>query len=155
MEEPFYKNGLKFTCKRCSFCCGHSPGFVYLSKIDLERLCAYFNMTPADFAKKYCRWANYYQGTTVLALQEQKNYDCILWKNGCTAYQARPLQCSTYPFWTWMLQDKETWNEIAQECPGMNSGRLWSKEIIEKTKEEYDKNIPITKEEFDSLTSNQ
>ena len=92
MQEPFYKNGLKFTCKRCSFCCGHSPGFVYLSKSDLERLCAYFKMTAPDFAQKYCRWANYYHGTTVLALQEQKNYDCILWENGCSLYEHRPSQ---------------------------------------------------------------
>ena len=66
MEEPFYKNGLKFSCKRCSFCCGHSPGFVYLSKSDLLRLCDFFKMNPLDFAQKYCRWANYYHGDTVL-----------------------------------------------------------------------------------------
>jgi len=153
MQEPFYKNGLKFTCKRCSFCCGHSPGFVYLSKSDLERLCAYFKMTAPDFAQKYCRWANYYHGTTVLALQEQKNYDCILWKDGCTAYQARPLQCSTYPFWSWMLQDKATWDEVAQDCPGMNSGQLWPKDYIDKTSTAYDQNTPITKEQFDTLYS--
>lgn len=154
MQEPFYKNGLKFTCKRCSFCCGHSPGFVYLSKSDLERLCAYFKMTAPDFAQKYCRWANYYHGTTVLALQEQKNYDCILWKDGCTAYQARPLQCSTYPFWSWMVKDQATWNEVAQDCPGMNSGQLWPKDYIDKTSTAYDQNTPITKEQFDTLYSN-
>ena len=153
MQEPFYKNGLKFTCKRCSFCCGHSPGFVYLSKSDLERLCAYFKMTAPDFAQKYCRWANYYHGTTVLALQEQKNYDCILWKDGCTAYQARPLQCSTYPFWSWMVQDKATWDEVAKDCPGMNSGQLWPKDYIDKTITAYDQNTPITKEQFDTLYS--
>ena len=150
---PFYEHGLKFTCKRCSFCCGHSPGFVYLSKSDLECLCAYFKMTAPDFAQKYCRWANYYHGTTVLALQEQKNYDCILWKNGCTAYQARPLQCSTYPFWSWMVQDKATWEEVAKECPGMNSGQLWPKDYIDKTSTAYDQNTPITKPQFDTLYS--
>ena len=153
MQEPFYKNGLKFTCKRCSFCCGHSPGFVYLSKSDLERLCAYFKMTAPDFAQKYCRWANYYHGDTVLALQEQKNYDCILWKDGCTAYQARPLQCSTYPFWSWMVKDQATWNEVAQDCPGMNSGQLWPKDYIDKTSTAYDQNTPVTKEQFDTLYS--
>ena len=153
MQEPFYKNGLKFTCKRCSFCCGHSPGFVYLSKSDLERLCEHFKMTALDFAQKYCRWANYYHGDTVLALQEQKNYDCILWKDGCTAYQARPLQCSTYPFWSWMVKDKSAWDEVAKDCPGMNSGQLWPKDYIDKTITAYDQNTPITKPQFDTLYS--
>ena len=34
MCDKFYENGLNFECQRCSFCCGHSPGFVYLSERD-------------------------------------------------------------------------------------------------------------------------
>lgn len=151
MEEPFYKNGLKFSCQRCSFCCGHSPGFVYLSKKDLLALCDFFKICVKDFVKKYCRWADYYEGKTVLALIEKKNYDCILWNKGCSAYSARPLQCSTYPFWSWIVQDRKTWDEIAKECPGMNVGQIWDAEFIEKTKSEYEKNVPITKEEVEEL----
>ena len=107
-KEPFYKAGLNFGCQRCSFCCGHSPGFVYLSRRDLTALCDFFKLSVKEFVEKYCRWADYYYGTKVLALQEQKNYDCILWNSGCTAYEARPIQCSTYPFWSWMLEDRKT-----------------------------------------------
>ena len=40
-----------------------------------------------------------------LALIELKNYECSLWDKecGCKAYGARPVQCSTYPFWSWIL----------------------------------------------------
>ena len=147
----FYEKGLSFECQRCSFCCGHSPGFVYLSKNDLFSLCNFFNTSVENFIEKYCRWADYYFGTQVLSLKEKKNYDCILWKNGCSAYSARPVQCRTYPFWSWMLKDKEVWNECARECPGMNKGRLWTVEEIEKNKNEYIKNEPIHKDELGEI----
>ncbi len=150
-KDCFYKDGLNFSCARCSFCCGHSPGYVYLSKRDLDELCKFFNLSVKEFVQKYCRWADYYYGQTVLALLEKKNYDCILWDNGCTAYQARPIQCSTYPFWSWMIKDKQTWDECAQECPGMNQGKLWSYEEILQNKNSYDENKPLTKEEVEAM----
>lgn len=155
MEKTFFEEGLHFECQRCSFCCGKTPGFVYLSKEDLFKLCKYFKTNIKTFVKKYCRWAGYYEGKTVLALFEKKNCDCILWNNGCSAYQARPIQCSTYPFWTWMLSDKETWAECAKDCPGMNRGKLWSKEKILSDSEKYKKNIPITKEEVLQLIAEE
>ena len=155
MADCFYKNGLNFECQRCSFCCGHSPGFVYLSKRDLLTLCEHFKMSVADFVAKYCRWADYYYGTQVLALLEQKNYDCILWDKGCSAYEARPVQCSTYPFWSWMLADEKTWNECAEECPGMNKGRVWTLEEIEKNKLAYIDNVPLHREEVEKLIAEE
>lgn len=151
----FYKNGLNFECQRCSFCCGHSPGFVYLSKRDLLALCEFFKMSVREFVEKYCRWADYYYGDEVLALLEKKNYDCILWENGCSAYSARPIQCSTYPFWSWMIKDKEIWNDCAEDCPGMNKGKLWTFDEIEKNKREYIANKPLKKEEVLKLIEDQ
>lgn len=146
-ESCFYKNGLNFECQCCSFCCGKTPGFVYLSKEDLLKLCNFFNLSVSEFVKKYCRFADYYYGTTVLALQQKKNYDCILWQDGCIAYKARPIQCSTYPFWSWIIKDKNTWQEISADCPGINKGKLYTYEEIEKNKKMYDYNEPIKKEE--------
>ena len=143
----FYENGLNFECQRCSFCCGHSPGFVYLSKRDLLALCDFKKMTIQDFVARYCRWADYYYGTQVLALIEQKNYDCILWDKGCSCYEARPVQCSTYPFWSWMIESEESWNECSRDCPGMNKGKLWPREVIEENKKKYVENLPLHREE--------
>ncbi len=149
--ENFYKDGLNFECQRCSFCCGHSPGFVYLSKRDLLALCNHLSMKITDFVNKYCRWADYYYGEQVLALLEKKNYDCILWKNGCSCYEARPIQCSTYPFWSWMIEDEKTWNECGQDCPGINKGKHWTFEEIEKNKNAYDKNTPLRRKEVEKM----
>ncbi len=147
MDNQFYKSGLNFECQRCSFCCGHSPGFVYLSSRDLTELCKFFSLSIKDFVDKYCRWADYYYGEQVLALLEKKNYDCILWQNGCSAYTARPIQCSTYPFWSWMIKDKHMWDECAKECPGMNKGKTWSFEQIEQNRKMYENNKPLTREQ--------
>ncbi|MCR5725275.1 MAG: YkgJ family cysteine cluster protein [Treponema sp.] len=152
-KDVFYKDGLHFGCQRCSFCCGHSPGFVYLSLRDLTALRTHLNMSVTDFVQTYCRWADYYYGDEVLALLEKKNYDCILWNNGCSCYEARPVQCSTYPFWSWMIKDKETWDECAADCPGMRNqeGKLWSYEEIEAQKKAYDANRPLRRAEVEAM----
>lgn len=148
MENNFYEKGLKFECRRCSYCCGNGPGFVYLSKADLERFCAHFEMQPIAFVEKYCRWVTYYEGKTVLALIETKKLECVLWNNGCTAYKGRPVQCRTWPFWDWMVKEKADWDECAKDCPGMNSGPVHSKEEIEKAAKEYKENIPLDFEQW-------
>ena len=152
-DNKFYKDGLYFGCQRCSFCCGHSPGFVYLSLRDLAALRTHLNMSVTAFVQKYCRWADYYEGEQVLALLEKKNYDCILWENGCSCYEARPVQCSTYPFWSWMVKDKEMWEECARDCPGMNNknGKLWTYEEIEANKNAYDANKPLYRREVEKM----
>lgn len=139
----FYDNGLKFSCKRCSHCCRHEPGYVYLSEQDLTNLCQWFKLNEQEFIEKYCRWVPYYDGTEVLCLQEKIGYDCILWDSVCTAYSARPIQCSTYPFWTFLLENEKSWNQEANECPGINCGEFHTKEEIESNLNAYKNNRPI------------
>lgn len=112
-------------------------------------------MSVTDFVNKYCRWADYYYGEQVLALLEKKNYDCILWDNGCSAYEARPVQCSTYPFWAWMVQDKKMWDECAKDCPGMNKGKLWTYEEIEENRKAYVANKPLTRKQTEELIAEE
>lgn len=145
MSNCFYENGLNFQCQRCSHCCKDEPGFVYLSKNDLQNLLACYNLTQEEFIKKYCRFVPYYDGSEVLCLQEKENYECILWEKGCTAYKGRPIQCSTYPFWSYILKNESTWKEEEKECPGINKGNKVSFEEILKAKELYENNFPIRK----------
>ena len=50
-----------------------------------------------------------------------------------------------------MIADEKTWNECAQDCPGMNKGRLWSVEEIEENKRAYDENKPLHREEVEEM----
>lgn len=147
MSEKFYDKGLQFSCKQCSHCCKDEPGFVYLSKSDLTNLLEWFKLEKSVFIEKYCRFVPFYDGSEVLSLQEKPNYDCIFLNNGCSAYMARPTQCSTYPFWTYLLKDKESWDREALDCPGINTGNLHSKELIEEAKFKYENNHPLRREE--------
>jgi uncharacterized protein len=137
----FYENGLEFSCQKCSCCCRIEPGFVYLSQTDLTKLCLWFKFTEEQFIAIYCRKVAY-RDAYVLCLREKKNYDCILWNNGCTAYGARPIQCSTYPFWSQLLKSEDAWNENKRNCPGIGRGRLWKKDEIDRMKEMYEQNEP-------------
>ena len=131
-KARFYTSGLRFSCKRCSSCCRHESGYVFLSEKDLKKLILELNTDKNSFIKSYCRWVVNRQGSESLSLKEKSNNDCILWDSGCTVYQARPLQCRTFPFWKSVLSSSGVWEATAGACPGMNTGRLYSIDEIEK-----------------------
>jgi Fe-S-cluster containining protein len=128
---PFYAQGLKFSCTRCSACCRHASGFVYLSEQDLSRLIEACGMEYNQFISAYCRWVPGDWGKERLSLKEKSNFDCIFWDQGCKVYQARPLQCGAFPFWAQIVNSAETWEIAASGCPGMGTGTLHSREVIE------------------------
>lgn len=130
-ETPFYAAGLRFSCTRCSACCRYESGFVFLSERDLSRLAAACQMKYTDLVKTYCRWVPSERGGECLSLKEKSNYDCIFWNQGCTVYESRPLQCSTFPFWRRLVSSPEAWEMAASCCPGIGSGDLHSRERIE------------------------
>jgi Fe-S-cluster containining protein len=150
MSEKFYEKGLHFECQQCSHCCCDEPGFVYLSWNDLERLLYLTNLSKDEFIEKYCRFVPFYDGSEVLCLKEKENYDCIFQQkpNGCLVYKARPVQCSTYPFWSFIIKNKETWESEATECPGIGKGRIHTKQEIEESNFLYEKNIPVRKSDL-------
>jgi len=136
-DQPFYNDGLRFSCERCSSCCRHESGFVYLSENDLSRLAEEFKMEYTAFIQTWCRWvafeqnAGWRQATERLALKEKSNFDCIFWNAGCTVYRARPLQCRAFPFWDIVVGSPEAWETAGRGCPGINTGELHTREEIE------------------------
>lgn len=131
MDKEFWKAGLKFSCMQCSACCRFDPGFVFLSENDLSRLLKWSQMPKEAFLHVYCRWVK--NGAfEYLCLKEKSNYDCILWKDGCTAYEARPIQCSTFPFWDYLIANVNNWNNAARSCPGIGKLKMHSADEILK-----------------------
>jgi Fe-S-cluster containining protein len=130
--EPFYSGGLRFSCVRCSVCCRHEPGFVFLSKKDVENLAAGLNMGYTKFVDTYCRWIPSGGGREQLSLREKPGYDCVFWEGGCTVYLTRPLQCRTFPFWAANLASPSAWKDAAASCPGMDKGVLHGEDHIER-----------------------
>ena len=131
-KELFYADGLKFSCKRCSSCCRYDSGFVFLSQKDINKLSSALKTDINGIISAYCRWVTDKNGEEVLSLKEKSNNDCILWDCGCTVYQARPIQCVSFPFWKSIIASEQCWKIASENCPGMNSGKLHTKEEIEK-----------------------
>jgi Fe-S-cluster containining protein len=131
LNRPFYADGLAFECTRCSNCCRHDPGYVFLSRKDLDTLCRHTGLNEAQFKEKYCRVVNF--GIIArLSLTEKRNNDCVFWEGeGCSVYGARPLQCRAFPFWVQNVETRDGWESAAEDCPGMNRGKTHDRAAIE------------------------
>jgi len=144
-EKPekalFYKNGLRFSCKNCSNCCRYESGYVFLSENDVMRAAAVLKMNCKEFCSVFCRWISSINGKEQLSLREKSNFDCILWdsnagkknEGGCSVYEARPMQCRTFPFWPNMLDSGEIWENASKDCPGIGQGNYYSLDFINKS----------------------
>jgi Fe-S-cluster containining protein len=132
-DLDWIRRGLRFECQPdCGLCCTAETreGSVFLEREDLERLAGFWNLTPRAFAQKYC--VDEY-GELALAMQD--NGSCHFLEHGeCTVYEARPLQCRTYPFLPLdgftPIASPYTWRYEKKFCPGIGKGRLYRKEEI-------------------------
>ena len=141
-SQPWFADGLNFTCSQCGNCCTGPPGYVFISAVEIGRLAEHLKTTPEEVVEKYCRrmGARY-------SLKEKRGsggWDCIFLeevrgKRICTIYPVRPLQCRTWPFWDGNLASRKAWDSAAQRCPGMNSGnRHFSRDQIEALRDAKD-----------------
>jgi len=136
-DAPFHFDGLRFSCARCSCCCRHEGGYVYLSEGDLSRLAGAFGMGLEGFVEAWCRWVPYTPGRERLSLREKPGLDCVFWSagaaegGGCSVYGDRPLQCRAFPFWDSVLGSRRSWEAAGRDCPGIGSGALHSREEID------------------------
>ena len=145
--EPWYADGLKFTCTQCGNCCTGGPGFVWISDAEVQRLAEFLKLAPSEVLGRYCRKVD-----GRWSLKERRTseglYDCIfltqasddaagkprqrqlktshpvpLRPRGCSIYPVRPLQCRTWPFWDSTLKSPGQWDRASRRCPGMNRGK--------------------------------
>jgi Fe-S-cluster containining protein len=131
MSDSFYAAGLRFSCRRCSRCCRHEPGYVFLTREDLERLAQGLGLPQSEVLERHCRVVRF-GALRRISLRETPAFDCILWGvEGCRVYSNRPLQCRSFPFWAVNLASPEDWEQLKRECPGVGSGNLHSAATIQ------------------------
>ena len=129
MSDSWYQDGLRFTCTRCGHCCTGKPGYVWVTRAEIEALAAFLGTSLEDFTKRFLRRVD-----SRVSLIEKENNDCIFYEGGCKVYPARPTQCRTFPFWSENLRSRSTWEAARAECPGMGAGRLYSLEEIQRAR---------------------
>lgn len=132
MSEPWFKDGLQFTCTQCGKCCGGAPGFVWVNDEELQALAEFLGEPLETVVGFYSR-----REGDRRTLREKANYDCIFYdrEKGCTVYPVRPRQCRTWPFWEGNVKTPAMWERTAEGCPGCNQGELIpSEEILTRMK---------------------
>lgn len=130
--KSFYSKGIRFECRGCGACCvaRERHTYVYLSFGDRKRLAGHLDITTAEFTKKYTEAAD---GFVYL---RDPDKDCpFLRDNRCIAHSARPWQCRTWPFWPENMHPKAWERDVANFCPGVNKGRLYTAEEIDEIME--------------------
>ena len=127
MSEPWYKDGLRFTCTRCGHCCTGDPGNVWVKDAEIATLAEYRGELVPQVTALYTRLTS--RGRS---LREKLNGDCIFYdrKKGCTVSPVRPRQCRTWPFWESNVRTPEAWQRTCQVCPGSGQGELITAEEI-------------------------
>ncbi len=128
-SAKWWSEGVRFQCQGSGNCCvSHGEyGFVYVTKSDRQAMAKLLNMTTSAFTKKHC---NKTDGFFHL---KDNGEDCSFLKNKrCTIYSARPMQCRTWPFWPETMSVKSWRKDVLSFCPGVNKGKLWKPEAIQK-----------------------
>ena len=127
-KDVWYAGGLRFQCTQCGDCCSGAEGYVWVNQAEIDAMAARTGMTAAAFEKAYVKHVGIRRSLT-----ERANGDCVLLDpktRKCTAYDERPRQCRTWPFWDSNLASPEAWAEAAEACPGCNKGNLVPLETI-------------------------
>jgi len=115
-QEPWFSQGLRFKCTGCGKCCTGSPGYVFLSPSDLQRLADHFSLSLEEFAANY----TYKVDDKLSLIDSPGSSNCVFLKeNKCSVYEARPIQCRTFPWWIHLLETRSDWEDAGKRCEGI------------------------------------
>ncbi|RHZ14414.1 hypothetical protein DYB37_003057 [Aphanomyces astaci] len=132
--EPWFKTGLSFSCTKCGNCCSGAKGSVQFLDAEVDAMASKMEVDVPTFLKKYARRQG--RGANSFFQLKQKRtatgFDCVFLdrklvkgKAVCSLYQARPMQCRTWPYWPENLETRQTWERLKTAkdgCPGINKG---------------------------------
>ena len=132
MKQPWYKDGLKFKCTQCGDCCSGAPGYVWVDETEIADLAKAMEMEIETFTDRFIRRVG-----AKFSLVEYSDGDCILLDpetRKCLAYEGRPIQCRTWPFWNSNLQSESDWETTCEVCPGAGKGKLYTLGQIDESR---------------------
>ena len=133
IKEPWWRDGLKFGCTACGRCC-QNEGEVWMDSDEFADLTLHLQKSPLAVLNEYVEmvengWVKIKSGDRVRNKEGNLLDDrCIfLGEDGkaCSIYEARPIQCRTYPFWPKLIMTPEGWDKEGV-VPDDMPGRHWS-----------------------------
>ncbi|QKJ23727.1 YkgJ family cysteine cluster protein [Poseidonibacter lekithochrous] len=108
-------------CEACGGnCCIGESGYIWINPKEIEFLSKHLNITLDEVRIKFLEKKGYKYSIKEIQL-DVNNYACTFFdleKKQCSIYEARPIQCRTFPFWEYF---KENVNEVYKECPAIKN----------------------------------
>jgi Fe-S-cluster containining protein len=143
-KNTWYAGGLHFECQQCGACCsGPNQGYIWVTRPEIKLIADFLKIEPEELSQRYLRRV----GLRSTIIEQPVTKDCIFLQRidsqkirqgmayaTCMIYSVRPNQCRAWPFWPENLANADLWNRAAQKCSGINRGRFYSFEEIEKIK---------------------
>jgi hypothetical protein len=134
----WYVGGLHFECVQCGNCCaGPASGYIWVTRPEIEIIAEFLKISAGQLRRDYLKRI----GLRTTIIEQPSTRDCIFLRKmegqkKCIIYPVRPKQCRSWPFWPSNLSSPDAWNIAAQKCPGINRGRLYQLEEINRIKRE-------------------
>lgn len=129
-DKPWWSEGVRFQCQGSGQCCisRGEYGFVFLTLQDRRNLALKVGLSTLAFTRKYCTKL----GPAYHLKEDPARPECMFLekKNRCSVYEARPVQCRTWPWWPETMGAKAWKKEVAGYCPGVGKGPLRSADEI-------------------------
>lgn len=126
MNNLIKKDGFDFAfdpsgCDSCAGnCCIGESGFIWITLSEIKFLAKHLDISEEVLRVKYLEKKGYKYSIKEVKLSED-NYACTFFnleKKQCSIYEARPVQCRTFPFWEYF---KENIEEVYKECPAIKN----------------------------------
>ena len=126
MNNLIKKDGFNFAfdpkgCDTCAGnCCIGESGYIWINKEEISFLAKHLNLSLEEVRVKYLE-KKAYKYTIKEKKLDENNYACIFFnleKKQCSIYEARPVQCRTFPFWDYFKKNEE---EVYKECPAIKN----------------------------------
>jgi Fe-S-cluster containining protein len=123
----FFDEGIRFQCQGCGTCCTGAPGVVRVDEQEIVAIAVFIERSVAETIDTFLfPWANGH------SVREDDDGRCLFYDDGCRIYPVRPRQCRTFPFWFSIMRAESRWNAIRSQCPGIGTGRRYTKAEILK-----------------------
>lgn len=128
-EDLWYEDGLAFECTMCGNCCTGPPGFVHFTTDEGRAMAKTLGLSHQRFLDEY---THILRGKRSLReVETEHGADCVFLdrdtvpgKAVCRVYDARPMQCRTWPFWPENVRHPRDWQRTGRLCPGVDHGPI-------------------------------
>ena len=126
MNNLIKKDGFPYAfepsaCDTCAGnCCIGESGYIWINAQEINTLATHLNISIEELRSNYLEKKGYKYSIKEVKLAED-NYACTFFdleKRQCSIYEARPIQCRTFPFWDYF---KENTQEVYEECPAIRT----------------------------------